>query len=1095
MAETNQDRIGGMLVLLKEGLAPFVEREMRAVHGERWLEQGRQTLVRDESVGDTPLDDVHALLGLVWFQWREVFRRVLGNAERAYVSELRDVRNRWAHQQVFSTNDTIRALDTAARLLRAVGAPEADRMDRLHADVQRAQLDEQARQQARRAAARPTEGMPAKDLRPWRAVVTPHPDVSSGRYHQAEFAADLQQVVDGTASPEYGEPREFFQRTFLTEGLRNLSVTALRRLAGQGGDPVVELQTNFGGGKTHAMLTVYHLLAGVPVAELTGVSELAREAGAEPPPSTRRAVLVGTALSPGQPGVKPDGTVVRTLWGELAWQLGGAAGYARVAEADRTGMNPGSDALGALFRTYGPCVVLIDEFVAYVRQMYGHEGLPGGTFDSVLTFTQALTEAARQVDHTLVVVSVPASDIETGGEGGQAALARLKNILARVEATWKPASTEEGYEIVRRRLFLPLTEAAAFRARDAVLHSFSRQYRAAAADYPPGVGEAAYLRRMEQAYPIHPALFDQLYTAWSAVDRFQRTRGVLRLMAMVVHVLWQRGDQGLLILPGMVPIDSPAVQSELTRYLEDRWTTALETDIDGPRSLPLATDDAHPALGRYSAARRVSRTIYMGTAPLMRAPHPGIDPRQVRLGCVQPGETAPVFDDALRRLAEASVHLYHDGSRYWYSTQPSVTSLAQDRAGQVEVYRVWQEVQRLLANEDRGRFAAVHVFPEGSGDIPDEPTARLVVVPPTHPHTVNEPDSAAMRVAREWLGQHGAGPRFRRNLLLFVAADAPRVGELEHAGRLYLGWQSILRDSEGLDLTPAQAAQAKAQAADWATTLGSRMRETFSWLLVPHQPDPKTAALAWETHRLTGDGGPPARASRKAVAEQILCTEYAPELLAQEVLRQYYWTHQTDVALTQLWRDLSTYLYLPRLRDEHVLASCVQSALTRLVEPDFAVADGLDGPGYVNLRFHEEGRSSLASTTRLVWAELAREQLEAATPDAPVPGAGAGGPGDLVPKPARGLGGPTPPPLPPRTAQVTGFHGAINVDPIRPGAAVDTVLQEVLVHLTSQVGAAVTVTVEIHAQFREPLPEATVRTVEENARTLKFDVAAFDRTV
>ena len=331
-------------------------------------------------------------------------------------------------------------------------------------------------------------------------------------------------------------------------------------------------------------------------------------------------------------------------------------GYALVADADRTGTSPGS-ALVDLFQRYSPCLVLIDEWVAYARQLYGVDGLPAGSFDAQFTFAQALAEAARAVEGALLVVSIPASDIEVGGEGGRAALERLKNVVGRMESSWRPASAEEGFEIVRRRLFDDLPAEAA-PSRDAVVKAFGNLYRSQKAEFPSGCSEGGYERRLTAAYPIHPELFDRLYGEWSTLDKFQRTRGVLRLMAAVIHELWERNDSSLLIMPATIPIDAPAVSSELTRYLEEGWTPVIESDIDGPNALPLRLDRENPNLGRYSATRRVSRTIYLGSAPTQQAANRGIDDRAIKLGCVQPGEAPATFGDALRRLTDQATYLY-----------------------------------------------------------------------------------------------------------------------------------------------------------------------------------------------------------------------------------------------------------------------------------------------------------------------------------------------------------------------------------------------------------------------------------------------------
>ena len=646
MAITNRERVGKALDCLSAGLAPFVEREFKVVYADKWQEMALEggSKVTGRKTAKPNLADPQVLLGAMWNHWNNVFARTLGQAERSLVSELRDVRNRWAHNEAFAGNDAYRALDSASRLLSAVSAPEAAEVEQMRMDLLRLQFEEQRRGEMRKASFQPTEGKPQGGLKPWREVVTPHPDVSSGRYQQAEFAADLWQVYQNEGSDEYKHPTEFFRRTFITEGLKQLLERALARLAGTGGDPVVELQTNFGGGKTHSMLALWHLFSGTPASELPGVEELVKEAGVAVVPGVRRAVLVGTKISPGQPHKKPDGIVVRTLWGEIAWQLGGKEGYKLVKQADETGTNPG-DALKEVFNKYSPCLILIDEWVAYARQLHEGSSLPAGTFDTQFTFAQAISESAKAAKRTLLVVSVPSSDNEIGGEWGQKALARIKNAVGRVESSWRPASPDEGFEIVRRRLFQPLTNENA-KQRDAVARAFSEFYGSQHQEFPSECREADYERRIKMAYPIHPELFDRLYNDWSTLDKFQRTRGVLRLMAAVIHSLWERQDGNLLILPANVPVDDQSVTFELMRYMDDNWGPVIEKDVDGSNSLPLALDRDNPNLGRYSACRRVARTIYMGSAPTQRAANRGIDDRQESLDAFN--RVSPSLHSAMR---------------------------------------------------------------------------------------------------------------------------------------------------------------------------------------------------------------------------------------------------------------------------------------------------------------------------------------------------------------------------------------------------------------------------------------------------------------
>ncbi len=349
MATTNYERVGKALELLRDGLRPFVARELEAKHGKYWITTVTAAWPNElnwQEGDELPQLDAAVLLRMMWDQWNVVFAHTLGFSERSLVSELREVRNKWAHQNAFSSDDAYRALDSAARLLTAISAPQAEELEKMKMELLRLRFDEQVRSEKRKSAGTAIESQVTGGLKPWREVVTPHPDVASGRYQQAEFAADLWQVHMGEGTDEYRDPAEFFRRTYLTESLKGLLVGAVRRLAGQGGDPVVQLQTNFGGGKTHSMLALYHLFSGTAPGELAGVDALLGEAKrmgtrkrggkreVRPDEASslltslssllpRRVVLVGNKISPGNPVVKADGTVVRTLWGELAWQLGG----------------------------------------------------------------------------------------------------------------------------------------------------------------------------------------------------------------------------------------------------------------------------------------------------------------------------------------------------------------------------------------------------------------------------------------------------------------------------------------------------------------------------------------------------------------------------------------------------------------------------------------------------------------------------------------------------------------------------------------------------------------------------------------------------
>ena len=957
MAITNHERVGKALELLKAGLGPFVERELKAKFGDGWAFEVKDIL-SDTRLGGgkkESLNDVAALLVVMDRKWGEVFRQILGKTERSLVNEIIAVRNRWAHQETFSSDDTYRALDSTERLLSAVSAPESDEVDKMKMELLRVRFDEQARGEKRKVSSIAIESGVTSSLKPWREVVMPHDDVASGRYQQAEFAADLWQVHLGEGTDEYRDPVEFFRRTYLTESLKEMLIGAVRRLTAGGGDPVVQLQTNFGGGKTHSMLALYHLFSGIAPTELAGIDAVMTAAEVSKVPTARRVVLVGNKISPGNPSTKPDGTVVHTLWGELAWQLGGKKAYARIKADDEKATSPG-DVLRELFNEYGPCLILIDEWVAYARQLHDQSDLPAGGFETQFTFAQVLTESAKLAKNCLLVISLPASDtygsphtqaddVEVGGTRGREALDRLRNVVGRVESSWRPASAEEGFEIVRRRLFMPLSDPAQFKDRDVVARAFAEFYRHQQAEFPPECRESEYEQRIKAAYPIHPEIFDRLYTDWSTLVKFQRTRGVLRLMAAVIHSLWEKGDRNPLILPANVSIDDPRVQSELTRYLSDNWVPVIEKDVDGPNSLPLKLDSELPNLGKFSACRRVARAIYMGSAPTTAAAHKGIEDRRVKLGCVMPGESPAVFGDALRRMASAATYLYQDGPHYWYSTQPTVTKLAEDRAEQFrrEPDKVVHELeQRLRKDLSRaGDFSRIHPMPQSGADVPDDLDARLVVLGVAHPYS-REAGNPAELSAKAILETRGNTPRLYRNTLVFLAADKTRLQDLDEAARKYLAWESILAEQKNLNLSPFQVTQAETQrtAADSAVT--ARLPETYQWLLVPVQSTPQ-AAITWEALRLSGTDALAIRASKKLRTDELYLTSFAPTRIKMELDRVPLWRGD-HVEVKQLVEDFARYLYLPRLKDPSVLLHAISDGVGLLTwaQDSFGYADSFD---------------------------------------------------------------------------------------------------------------------------------------------------------
>lgn len=1106
MSKSNRQYIFDALELLPEALKPFVETRLSGAVSGHW-----QTAVKDRvdtlRVTNGELDwDLPGLLKAMMSFWGDAFKAVLGPTERAYVSEILEIRNRFAHDTPFTYDDTERALDTIKRLLESVSAGEAaEKVGAMRTAVLRRRIDEQRRNEERKRA----PGAAIKTgtnvgLRSWRDVIRPHDDVASGKFQTAEFAADLSTVHSGKAGPEYRDPREFFSRTYLTAGLSELLVRGAERLSGKGGDPVVELQTNFGGGKTHSMLALYHMCGEAPSSDLFGLDQLLTEAGVDVPEKVKRAVIVGTARSPVNPIETPDGLTVRTTWGDLAWQLGGKEGYALVAENDRTGISPGSELLARLFTANAPCLILIDEWVAYLRHLYKAEGLPAGSFDTNLSFVQALTEAVKVSPQTFLVASLPQSQIEVGGEGGEEALKRLRQTFTRVNATWSPATTEESYEIVRRRLFRDV-DPDAYQHRDNVVRQFAKLYRDDPDAFPTGCAEEDYRRKLEKAYPIHPELFDQLYHSWGSMERFQRTRGVLRLMAQLIHELWMSSDPSLMIMTGAVPVAAVRVQPELLNYLPKEWAPIISGDVDGDASTPFRIDQTTPNLGQISATRRVARAVFMATAPMEGSQNLGVDTKRVILGVCQPHERPILFEDALRRLSNQAKFLHTNMGGSWYSRSPSINRLASERASNQEEALVVLEIDKLLGGyirslKDKGPFGSLQVTPGGSADVPDEAEGvRLVVLGYEHPHN-GKLSSSAVTEAKDVFLHRGKAPRVYRNTLVFLAADQSAAAGVNEAMRKKLAWESILSDKDSLDLSQSNVALAKRNLEEAERTVDVRLREAWCQLILPMQDTPQDE-VSWETTKVVAQDGILAQLGKKLVSTEGVFVEIGARRLFS-ALSRFVWNGKPHLALSDVWEYCNRFTYLPRLRDKEVLRGAVVKAVSEMIPGPFAFAEDVGEDGRYDGLLIDQGRSEqvlIDSRSVIVKAQVAAKQREEddifrAKREQAQPAEVLGGPtvtGPVVTGPEGGVTGPDAPsptraPTPQPDPLPRAFYGLVELSADRPARDMTKILEGIIEQITNVPGGTVTLRLEIDGEAPVGFDRNKQRTLLENAQVLGF---------
>ncbi len=837
----------------------------------------------------------------------------------------------------------------------------------------------------------------SRSLKSWRDVMRPKVDVAEGSFQEVDFAADLQQVFNGTAPAMYGDPLEFFRCTHITSGIRDLLVTTTKRVNGKGGNPIVQTKTGFGGGKTHSLIALYHLinstdklLKTADTTQATGIHAEIRsimdDAGIDPEQRVKAkiCVLQGSWLAPTSDRRNNVGDPLNTLWGEMAWQLGRQDAYETVGTAARQGTAPGGEELDNLFRIAGPCVILIDEIVNYARNT---------DLDTISTFFQNLTEAVKRCNDVALIVTLPVSTTEAGGERGEAAMDVLENLLNRVQAITQVAqvNNDEAFAVVRRRLFQEDCDEA---AREETCQMFYRMYQNRTQDYPPEARETRYLERLRQCYPIHPEVFNRLYEDWSLYHNFQRTRGVLRTMAHTISWLCADDDQSPLIMPGNLPFSEASINEEFLRLLGPQWDAVMgEVDRDNSRTHTI--DRKKPRFGSVGgAARRTARTVFLGSATSRSVR--GITPKQINLGVVMPGQGAALYSEALQSMDGELYYFYrgHDG-RYYFESEENLNKVANDRAAELSINNVDKEIIRRLSEfNQRNANRAVIACPQSPANVRDDDFTRLVILRPDQSRSSrSEEHNYASEAAKLMLSTcNDEIRRTRSNTLLFLAASSDKIGAMRTAARRFLAWDSIINgDRRVANLKGDRRRQSseQQQAADRA--LQNELSNAYRWIMAPSQPNPqKTVYDTDDWQLITAQPDIADNALQRFVTDELLLDALIPDALNRR-LAELLWTGSNPrdhITVNELWDLLTRNIHLGlRLRNRQVLERCLTQGIQTGI---FGCADSYDTTTekYHNLQYGISMSHQvplLSGSTLIVEADIAQLHLEEIiTPPPPI---------------------------------------------------------------------------------------------------------------
>lgn len=691
---------------------------------------------------------------------------------------------------------------------------------------------------------------------PWRDAIVPHQDIIDGLLLQSQFAANLQEVYDGRADDTvYGNPVMFFRHTYLTEGITDLLTESLRRLAGKGGHPIIKAQTSFGGGKTHSLIALYHLVTNSSIIGNTSeeledhdnrarIREILRNSGANIDEELQSAVSVlhGTHLSPTDSATTLKGDPLNTLWGVMAYQLAGEDGYEIIGEAARTGIAPGGQQLQALFRHAGPSLILVDELVNYARNLEGIQ------LDRLYTFFQNLTDVIPGTDNVVMVVSLPASEREQGDERAIEATKILENILTRVEAVWRPADPQEGFEVIRRRLFQDST--CNEKTREVVCEEFRRFYRRdnVRKNLPENARTEEYIQRIKESYPIHPEVFDRLFEDWATKQSFQQTRGALRMMASFIHHLYYSDNSDLLIMPGNLPLQYTDVNGQFLSLLSENWNPVF-SEVDSPNSRVRSIDDRNANTRRSEVAQRIARTIFLGSMPERQ--NPGLTDRQIGLGVLIPGLPINDYNQALSLMDQQLLYLYRREGRRSFSSEIRVDRAAADRKSifqhEDDDHEITTIIEDLCSNDP-----SIVVCPTETEEVADRSPLQIVILPPASVYSsANDSASEEAVAITKFCGRE---PRRFPNALIFNAMHAGRLQNLRSIARSALAWKSLVEGNDRIDhLSDQGRLEVIQEVTNAQQDLVKQLANAYNYVAAPRPEVNGGLTFKWEPMRFTQD--------------------------------------------------------------------------------------------------------------------------------------------------------------------------------------------------------------------------------------------------
>jgi hypothetical protein len=728
-------------------------------------------------------------------------------------------------------------------------------------------------------------------MKPWWQVAVPHRDIREGKI--SDFAADLRSIIKGEASVEYIDPETFFRRTHLTRGLENIISDVLITLTKEGErGKVIQIQTPFGGGKTHTLVYLYHLFKnGEKLQYIPDIKKILDKTDLKSVPKVKVAVFVGTV---------PDPLKGKTLWGEIAEQLGA---YELVKEHDEKRIAPGREIIEEILRDSRPVLLLIDELTEYIVKAKEFE-------DQVFAFLQELTEAvSKSLTQCVLVCTLPSS--APYGERGEKVLSQLQKIFGRVQIIYTPVEGEEVYEIIRKRLFEDLGDP---KEHEVVASEYFELYKRLGEEIPPEFREIRYKEKIKKAYPFHPETIDVLFERWGTIPTFQRTRGVLRLLAEIVYDNFIRQDPSPLIQPANINLSNYDIRRMFIEHIGDTFESVLASDIVGDNARTARIDkQIGSEYTKFKVATGLATSIFFYSFPVTE--HRGISIQRLRVAFLREGIPPSIVGDAVRKLEDVDgpLYLHFEKGLYYFSSQAGLNKVILDKEERIEEQKIEDDIKRRI-EENVGKDFEVKVWPKSNAEIPDNKELKLVILPLEF--TIN--DQKTEDFIRDMLTNFSTGYRTYKNTLMFLVSDPNEYNGLRESVRRYLALKTITSDEEVIKtLTEADKDRAKQWVKEKDSEVWFKIISTYRYLIKGSKYGLKKFDLGIPT---VGEKTSfTMRVKHYLKDQEVLLDKLSPKVLLEKTFSE----KDERKSLVEIYEAFLKYFELPLLEDESVLKDAV----------------------------------------------------------------------------------------------------------------------------------------------------------------------------